>query len=217
MISRRPAAGDNRQAYAIQSCLRRPQRRRASLAYAGEGSVAPPAGDTIRRSWQRTGSARSGCGSRRTRTAGLLARALWWGRPDDTQPIALDDLDVDQRWATPPGSGPALKLVVGHTACWPPAPVQHVRCRATGAPVRRSPRRSVTASRPETERVSPGRSADALQVYPRPAPPSASGRLIFTEGTDEDFLDAFQRTYAGARTCTPSWSSRPLTRPAGSR
>ena len=127
----------------------------------------------------------------------ILARALWWGRSDSTQPLALDELDVRARVVDPAGLGAAL-LVAGHTA-FGNRPQYNISLPSdwrSRPEIAETVRHRVEAG----NRAGLTREIERLRYEWTPAvgTAEASGRLIFTEGTDDDFLDAFQRTYAGS-------------------
>ncbi|MFJ3172557.1 GNAT family N-acetyltransferase [Streptomyces roseus] len=136
----------------------------------------------------------------------VLGRALWWGRADSERPIALDCLQVRGSVADPAALAADL-LAAGHAAFgtlplydlslpgdWRTRPdlVEAVAWRrkaAYGAGLTR-----------EIERLR------YEWTRPRPVPDGApaagtaepGGRLVFREGTDEEFLDAFARLSAGS-------------------
>ncbi|MEV0410458.1 GNAT family N-acetyltransferase [Streptomyces sp. NPDC050448] len=136
----------------------------------------------------------------------ILARALWWGRADSERPIALDCLQVRACVADPAGVAAAL-LAAGHEAFgnlplynislpggWRTAPdlVDAVAWRQEAAYEAGLTR--------EIERL---RYEWILPQLPPGVPPAAgtaepTGRLVFREGTDEEFLDAFVRVSAGS-------------------
>jgi RimJ/RimL family protein N-acetyltransferase len=168
-----------------------------ALAYAGEGPLAPPAEDKIREELAAKRFRPEWMWLAEKEDGEVLARALWWGRSDSTQPLALDDLDVRPEVGDPAGLGAAL-LVAGHTA-FGNRPQYNISLP------------SDWRSRPEIaetvgHRIEAGNRAGLTREIerlryewtPAAGTAEASGRLMFSEGTDEDFLDAFQRTYAGS-------------------
>ncbi|MEU9632659.1 GNAT family N-acetyltransferase [Streptomyces luteogriseus] len=127
----------------------------------------------------------------------ILARALWWGRADSARPIALDCLQVRSSVVDPVAVASGL-LAAGHAALgalpaynislprdWRSSPVlaDAVAWRREAA------RRSGLSS--EIERL-------RYEWTPAAEVPAPAGKLIFREGTDEEFLDAFVRLSAGS-------------------
>ncbi|MDJ0380730.1 GNAT family protein [Streptomyces sp. G-G2] len=141
----------------------------------------------------------------------ILARALWWGRTDSERPLALDCLQVRPEVADPTALAAEL-LAAGHTAfgnrplynvslprAWrtDPALMAAVDWRREAA------RRVGLTSVVERLRYewTPGDASTgdgpAVEEPAGPAAP-APGRLVFREGTDEEFLDAFARLSQGS-------------------
>ncbi|AWZ06219.1 MULTISPECIES: GNAT family N-acetyltransferase [unclassified Streptomyces] len=128
----------------------------------------------------------------------ILARALWWGRADGELPIALDCLQVRSSAADPAAVAAGL-LAAGHEA-FGKAPDYNI-------------------SLPRDWRTAPGGLADAVawrqeaayasgltreierlrfEWTPAAGTAAPTGRLVFREGTDEEFLDAFTRLASGS-------------------
>ncbi|MEU9142542.1 GNAT family N-acetyltransferase [Streptomyces sp. NPDC048349] len=128
----------------------------------------------------------------------VLARALWWGRADSERPIALDCLQVRSSVADPAALAAGL-LAAGHAAFgnlpdynislprdWrtDPALADAVAWRQKAA--------YEAGLTSEIERL-------RYEWTPAAGAPAApTGRLVFREGTDEEFLDAFARLSAGS-------------------
>ncbi|THA34986.1 MULTISPECIES: GNAT family N-acetyltransferase [unclassified Streptomyces] len=136
----------------------------------------------------------------------ILARALWWGRADSERPIALDCLQVRESVADPAGVAAAL-LAAGHEAFgnlplynvslpgdWRTRPdlVEAVAWRQEAA-YRAGLTREIERLRYEwtLPQLPPG-------VPPADGTAEPTGRLVFREGTDEEFLEAFVRLSAGS-------------------
>ncbi|MFE3555436.1 GNAT family N-acetyltransferase [Streptomyces sp. NPDC059193] len=136
----------------------------------------------------------------------ILARALWWGRADSERPVALDCLQVHEDVPDPAAVAAAL-LEAGRTAFgahpgynlslprdWRADPA----LAAAVAWRREAARRAGLTS--EIERL---RYEWTLPQLPPGVPPAAviaepTGRLVFREGTDEEFLDVFGRLSRGS-------------------
>ncbi|MFJ3922540.1 GNAT family N-acetyltransferase [Streptomyces sp. NPDC090022] len=133
-------------------------------------------------------------------TGEVLARALWWGRADSERPVALDCLQVRPTVSDPAALAAGL-LAAGHAA-FGNRPLYNVSLPAgwredpeTAAAVRW--RRDAAA------RVGLSREIERLRYEWTPAAGTEGtaepgGRLVFREGTDEEFLDAFERLSAGS-------------------
>ncbi|MFF5701762.1 GNAT family N-acetyltransferase [Streptomyces sp. NPDC012794] len=127
----------------------------------------------------------------------VLARALWWGRADSERPVALDCLQVAGTVADPAALAAAL-LEAGHAAF--------------------GKRPGYNVSLPRGWRADPGlaaavawrqeaayragltREIERLRYEWTPAAGTAepTGRLVFREGGDEEFLDVFARLSRGS-------------------
>ncbi|OEJ35766.1 GNAT family N-acetyltransferase [Streptomyces subrutilus] len=128
----------------------------------------------------------------------VLARALWWGRADSARPIALDCLQVRSSVADPAALAAGL-LAAGHAAFgglplynlslprdWrtDPALAEAVAWRRKAA--------AQAGLTTEIERL-------RYEWTPAAAAPAGpTGRLVFREGTDEEFLEAFVRLSEGS-------------------
>ncbi|MER5486124.1 hypothetical protein ABT024_23345 [Streptomyces sp. NPDC002812] len=128
----------------------------------------------------------------------VLARALWWGRADSERPAVLDCLQVRAGVADPAAVAAGL-LAAGHEA-FGKLPDYNI-------------------SLPRDWRTSPDGLADAVawrqkaaaeaglvreierlrfEWTPAAGTAEPTGRLVFREGTDEEFLDAFVRLSQGS-------------------
>ncbi|MEU9298974.1 GNAT family N-acetyltransferase [Streptomyces sp. NPDC048269] len=127
----------------------------------------------------------------------VLARALWWGRADSERPIALDCLQVRASVADPAAVAAGL-LAAGHAAFgalplynlslprgWrtDPALTEAVSWRQEAA--------YKTGLTNEIERL-------RYEWTPAAGTAGPTGRLVFREGTDEEFLEAFVRLSHGS-------------------
>ncbi|MEV6954126.1 GNAT family protein [Streptomyces sp. NPDC051183] len=127
----------------------------------------------------------------------ILARALWWGRTDGERPRALDCLQVHSSVADPAALAAEL-LAAGHSALgvhpeynlslpsdWRERPelAEAVAWRQEAA--------RKTGLTSEIERL-------RFEWTPAAGTAEPTGRLVFREGTDEEFLDAFTRLAAGS-------------------
>ncbi|MCX5196187.1 GNAT family N-acetyltransferase [Streptomyces sp. NBC_00249] len=127
----------------------------------------------------------------------LLARALWWGRADSERPVALDCLHVRADVADPAALAAGL-LAAGHAA-FGKAPVYNLSLprdwRADAELV------AAVAWRQEAAyRAGLTQEIERLRYEWTPAAGTAepTGRLVFREGTDEEFLDGFARLSRGS-------------------
>ncbi|MFD9574495.1 GNAT family N-acetyltransferase [Streptomyces sp. NPDC059982] len=126
-----------------------------------------------------------------------LARALWWGRADSERPVALDCLQVREGVADPAALAAGL-LEAGHTA-FGAVPGYHLSlprdwradpALAAAVAWRREGARRAGLTR-ETERL-------RYEWTPAAGTAAPTGRLVFREGTDEEFLEAFARLSRGS-------------------
>jgi RimJ/RimL family protein N-acetyltransferase len=127
----------------------------------------------------------------------ILARALWWGRADSTRPIALDCLQVRAGVADPVAVASGL-LTAGHTA-FETLPVYNISLPADW---RDGPAlvEAVTWRRQAASDSGLGHEIERLRYEWTPAAgvPEPTEKVVFREGTDEEFLDAFVRLSAGS-------------------
>ncbi|MEU6758271.1 GNAT family N-acetyltransferase [Streptomyces sp. NPDC046685] len=127
----------------------------------------------------------------------VLARALWWGRADSERPIALDCLQVRASVADPAAVAAGL-LAAGHAAFgnlpdynislprgWRDEP------ELAAAVAWRQEAAYRTGLTREIERL-------RYEWTPAAGTTEPTGRLVFRDGTDEEFLDAFVRLSAGS-------------------
>ncbi|MFD8984430.1 GNAT family N-acetyltransferase [Streptomyces sp. NPDC059564] len=127
----------------------------------------------------------------------LLARALWWGRDDSERPLALDCLQVREGVADPAAVAAGL-LEAGHAA-FGKAPGYNISLprdwRADPALTE-----AVVWRREAAYKAGLTQEIERLRYEWTPAAGTAApgGRLVFREGTDEEFLDAFARLSRGS-------------------
>ncbi|MEW2139162.1 GNAT family N-acetyltransferase [Streptomyces sp. NPDC005409] len=127
----------------------------------------------------------------------VLARALWWGRADSERPIALDCLQVQASVADPAAVAAGL-LAAGHAAFgnlpdynislprgWRDEP------ELAAAVAWRQEAAYRTGLTREIERL-------RYEWTPAAGTTEPTGRLVYRDGTDEEFLDAFVRLSAGS-------------------
>ncbi|MEU8431789.1 GNAT family N-acetyltransferase [Streptomyces sp. NPDC029216] len=177
-----------------------------ALAWQAEGPVAPLPADRVREEFaarrmrpEWTWFAEDGDGR-------VLARALWWGRADSERPIALDCLQVGSRVADPAALAAAL-LGAGHAA-FGKRPGYNLSLprgwREDGALAGAVAWRREAASRAGLTREIERLRYEWTPPQPPPGTPPAAGTpapqgtLVFREGTDEEFLDAFARLSRGS-------------------
>lgn len=126
-----------------------------------------------------------------------LARALWWGRADSERPVALDCLQVREGVADPAAVAAGL-LEAGHAA-FGEAPGYNVSLPRDW---RTDPALAAAVAWRQEAAYAAGltREIERLRYEWTPAAGTAAptGRLVFREGTDEEFLDAFARLSRGS-------------------
>ncbi|MFE2911743.1 GNAT family N-acetyltransferase [Kitasatospora indigofera] len=132
----------------------------------------------------------------------VVARALWWGQASSEHPVALDCLYVDPSVAGRAAVAAAL-ITAGLRAFAergaPRPPLYNLTLptdwRADPAVVAALAWRQEAALAAgltdEVERL-------RLEWTPGAGLPASGGRLTFTEGSDEDFLDVFRRIAVGS-------------------
>ncbi|MEU4729957.1 GNAT family N-acetyltransferase [Streptomyces sp. NPDC023588] len=127
----------------------------------------------------------------------VLARALWWGRADSERPIALDCLQVRSSVADPAAVAAGL-LAAGHAA-FGNLPVYNISlpCGWRDEPELAA---AVAWRREAAYGAGLTREIERLRYEWTPAAGTTepTGRLVFRDGTDEEFLDAFVRLSAGS-------------------
>ncbi|MFD7260013.1 GNAT family N-acetyltransferase [Streptomyces sp. NPDC059874] len=127
----------------------------------------------------------------------VLARALWWGRADSERPIALDCLQVRSSVADPAAVAAGL-LAAGHAA-FGNLPIYNISLPRDW---RTDPAlAAAVAWRQEAaDKAGLTREIERLRYEwtPEAGTTEPGGRLVFREGTDEEFLDAFVRLSSGS-------------------
>ncbi|WP_405711087.1 GNAT family N-acetyltransferase [Streptomyces xanthophaeus] len=127
----------------------------------------------------------------------VLARALWWGRADSERPVALDCLQV--RGDAPDPAGVAAGLLAAGHAAFGARPLYNLSLPRDW---QTSPdlAAAVAWRREAARRAGLTREIERLRYEWTPAAGTAepTGRLLFREGTDEEFLDAFVRLSRGS-------------------
>ncbi len=114
----------------------------------------------------------------------ILARALWWGRADSERPIALDCLQVRSSVADPEALAAGL-LAAGHEA-FGALPLYNMSLPADWR------------ARPDLAEAVAWRREAAYRAGLSAGTAEPTGRLVFRDGTDEEFLDAFVRLSRGS-------------------
>ncbi|MEV8533715.1 GNAT family protein [Streptomyces sp. NPDC051211] len=172
-----------------------------AAAYPAGGPVAPLTAETLRQEFAENRMRPEWIWFAEDEGGEILARALWWGRADSEQPIALDCLQVRAGVADPAAVATGL-LAAGHAA-FGTLPGYNISLphdwRATPAVAeavawrREAAYRSGLTSEIERLRYEWTPAAAAAAEVREP-----TGRLLFREGTDEEFLDAFVRLSSGS-------------------
>ncbi|MER7824832.1 dihydrofolate reductase family protein [Streptomyces sp. NPDC096097] len=132
----------------------------------------------------------------------VVARALWWGQATSEHPVALDCLYVDPSVTDRAALGAelisaGLRAFAEQGATKPPLydltlPNGWREDPATAAAA--DWRRDAALAAGLTDVVERLR----LEWTPEAGLPASRGRLVFTEGTDEEFLDVFRRIAVGS-------------------
>ncbi|MGO4462993.1 GNAT family N-acetyltransferase [Streptomyces sp. M-16] len=168
-----------------------------AVAYRADGPVAALTAERIREELAADRIRPEWIWSAEDEDGELLARALWWGRADSERPVALDCLQVREGVADPAGLAAGL-LEAGHAA-FGKAPGYHISLPRDW---RSDPAlASAVAWRQEAaRRAGLEQEVERLRYEWTPAAGTAAptGRLVFREGTDEEFLDAFARLSRGS-------------------
>ncbi|MFF2040486.1 GNAT family N-acetyltransferase [Kitasatospora sp. NPDC058170] len=132
----------------------------------------------------------------------IVARALWWGQASSEHPIALDCLYVDpsvgDRAAVAAGLITASLRAFAEQGATKP-PLYNVTLpngwredpAVVAALAWRQEAALAAGLTDEVERL-------RLEWTPDAGLPASSGRLTFTEGSDEEFLDVFRRIAVGS-------------------
>ncbi|MER7754999.1 GNAT family N-acetyltransferase [Kitasatospora sp. NPDC097643] len=132
----------------------------------------------------------------------IVARALWWGQASSAHPVALDCLHVDPTVADRTAVAAEL-LTAGLRAFTAQGAAKLPLYNVTLPNGWREDRAVVDAltwrqdaalTAGLTDRVERLR----LEWTPDAGLPASSGRLTFTEGTDDEFLDVFRRIAVGS-------------------
>lgn len=127
----------------------------------------------------------------------ILARALWWGRADSTQPLVLDCLQVRAGVVNPVAVASGL-LAAGH-AVFGALPAYNISLPRDW---RSDPVLADAVAWRREAACRSGLSSDIERLRyewtPAAKVPVPAGKLSFREGTDEEFLDAFIRLSSGS-------------------
>ncbi|WP_329196555.1 MULTISPECIES: GNAT family N-acetyltransferase [unclassified Streptomyces] len=127
----------------------------------------------------------------------VLARALWWGREDSERPVALDCLQV-RATVDDPATVAAGLLAAGHAA-FGVLPLYNASLPRDWR-ARPDVVEAVAWRREAGRRAGLTNGIERLRYEWTPAAGTAepTGRLVFREGTDEEFVEAFARVSAGS-------------------
>ncbi|WP_327284381.1 MULTISPECIES: GNAT family N-acetyltransferase [unclassified Streptomyces] len=127
----------------------------------------------------------------------VLARALWWGRADSERPVALDCLQVRESVADPAALAAGL-LAAGHAA-FGNLPLYNISLPGDWR-TRPGLAEAVAWRQEAASKAGLTREIERLRYEWTPAAGTVepTGSLVFREGTDEEFLDAFARLSAGS-------------------
>lgn len=181
----------------FRTALADPAGLERALALSADGPVAALSADRVREEFaagrmrpEWTWFAEDGEGR-------VLARALWWGRADSERPVALDCLQVRSCVADPAALAAAL-LGAGHAA-FGKRPGYHLSL-PRGRREDPALAGAVAWRREAASRAGLTRGIERLRYewIPAAGTSAPTGRLLFREGTDEEFLDAFARLSRGS-------------------
>ncbi|MGW0393169.1 GNAT family N-acetyltransferase [Streptomyces sp. NPDC003042] len=127
----------------------------------------------------------------------ILARALWWGRADSERPIALDCLQV--RFSVLDRATVAAGLLAAGHEAFGSLPLYNMSLPADWR-VRPDMLEAIYWRLEAAMRTGLTSAIKRLRYEWTPAAGTAepTGRLVFREGTDEEFLAAFARVSAGS-------------------
>ncbi|MFE2327250.1 GNAT family N-acetyltransferase [Streptomyces sp. NPDC059385] len=168
-----------------------------ALAYPADGPVAALTADRIREELAENRFRAEWIWFAEDEDGELLARALWWGRADSERPVALDCLQVRSSVADP--ATVAAKLLAAGHAAFGNLPGYNVSLprdwrtdpELAAAVAWRTEAAGAAGLTREIERL-------RYEWTPEAGTPEPTGRLVFREGTDEEFLDAFARLSSGS-------------------
>ncbi|WP_405016017.1 dihydrofolate reductase family protein [Kitasatospora sp. NBC_00070] len=132
----------------------------------------------------------------------VVARALWWGQATSEHPVALDCLYVDP--SVPDRAAVAAELVTAGLRAFAEQGADKLPLYNVTLPTGWREDPAVVAAL--TWRQQAARAAGLtdeverlrLEWTPDDGLPTAGGRLTFSEGTDEEFLDVFRRIAVGS-------------------
>ncbi|MFD9724172.1 GNAT family N-acetyltransferase [Streptomyces sp. NPDC059072] len=168
-----------------------------ALAYPADGPVAPLTVDRIREELAENRFRAEWIWFAEDEDGEVLARALWWGRADSERPVALDCLQVRTSVADP--AAVAAGLLAAAHAAFGNLPIYNMSLPRDW---RTDPElAAAVAWRTEaagTVGLTSGIERLRYEWTPEAGAPEPTGRLVFREGTDEEFLDAFARLSSGS-------------------
>ncbi|MFF2401655.1 dihydrofolate reductase family protein [Streptomyces goshikiensis] len=132
----------------------------------------------------------------------VVARALWWGRATSEHPVALDCLYVDPSVADRAALGSRL-ISAGLRAFAEQGAAKLPLYNLTLPNGWREDPATVAAADWRRDAALGAGLTDVverlrLEWTPEAGLPASRGRLVFTEGTDEEFLDVFRRIAVGS-------------------
>ncbi|MER7461873.1 GNAT family N-acetyltransferase [Streptomyces sp. NPDC097981] len=168
-----------------------------AVAYPADGPVEALSADTIREELAANRFRPEWTWFAEDENGEIQARALWWGRADSERPIALDCLQVRAGVADPAGVAAAL-LAAGHEA-FGNLPLYNASLPADWRDLQ-DLAEAVEWRREAAQRAGLTREIERLRYEWTPAAGTAepTGKVVFREGTDEEFLEAFARLSAGS-------------------
>ncbi|GHB66450.1 N-acetyltransferase [Streptomyces cirratus] len=187
-----------------------------ALAYSADGPVAALAADRVREELAAGRLRPEWIWFAEDEGGEVLARALWWGREDSERPVALDCLQV-RAAVTDPAAVAAGLLTAGHAA-FGTLPLYNASLPLDWR--ERPDFAEAVAWRREAARragLTSGTERLRYEWTPASGTVEPTGRLVFREGTDEEFVEAFARVSAGSldvhtRTELRSMDARQLAR-----
>ncbi|MFH7597691.1 GNAT family N-acetyltransferase [Streptomyces racemochromogenes] len=168
-----------------------------ALAYPADGPVAALPADRVREEFAAHRLRPEWTWFAEDADGRVLARALWWGRADSVRPVALDCLQVRSCVDDPAALAAAL-LGAGHAAFGTRPGYDLSLPRGWRADPALAG--AVAWRREAAARAGLTRGIERLRYEWTPAAGTAApaGGLVFREGTDEEFLDAFVRLSRGS-------------------
>ncbi|WP_330297504.1 GNAT family N-acetyltransferase [Streptomyces sp. NBC_00503] len=182
----------------FRSATADPARLDRALAYPADGPVPAFTAERVREELASNQMRSEWIWTAEDEDGEILARALWWGRADSERPNALDCLQVRASVADPASVAAGL-LAAGHAA-FGKAPDYNISLPRDWRTAPGGLAEAVAWRQEAAYKAGLTREIERLRFEWTPAAGTSepTGRLVFREGTDEEFLEAFTRIAAGS-------------------